>query len=198
MNSKWAIATVLVLSAACKKDEPSSVTQITAAPAPTVEDTALMKPYTTPAVSAPLTNDDKDFITKAMQDGMLEVQVAEEAAQKASSSDVKSYADHLVNEHTKANDELKQLASQKGAMAPTTLDDSHKKTLDKLTKLNGMPFDRQFSDDMISDHEKDVKAFEKASKNLTDPDLRAYAQRTLPALQQHLQMAKDLKTKIKK
>ena len=135
---------------------------------------------------------DKDFAQKAAVGGMAEVQLGKLAQQKASNDQVKQFGSHMVEDHSKANDELKQIASAKGLALPTDLDASHKSKVAKMEKLSGAEFDRAYSKMMLSDHKKDVSEFEKQSTKGTDPDLKAFASKTLPTLKEHLQMASAL------
>ena len=181
--STMALASVVALGVACdkKKDEPAT-TQTTSA---------------TPAAPAPLSDHDKEFLTKAAQGGMLEVAEGQAIAAKAPNTAVKTFGQEMVTDHSKANDELKALAASKGATLPTQLDSDHQKKLDKLTKKNGPKLDKYYASDMGDDHEEDVKEFKDAAKNLDDPDLRAWADKTLPTLEHHLMMARDLKAQTK-
>jgi putative membrane protein len=140
---------------------------------------------------------DQDFMTKAAIGGMAEVNMGNMAAQKATNADVKAFGNQMVTDHSKANDELKALAAQKGVTLPADVDDEHKKKADAMNAKSGKDFDKAYMADMVEDHEKDVKEFEKASKDAQDPDLKAWAAKTLPTLQHHLQMAKDTKGKVK-
>jgi putative membrane protein len=151
----------------------------------------------TTASAAPLSNDDKEFMTKAAQGGMAEVMLGQMASTKGTSPDVKNFGNRMVTDHSKANDELKQLAQNKGVTLPTDVDKESKDTSDKLSKASGKDFDKKYIDNMVEDHEKDVKEFEKASKNAKDADVKAWATNTLPTLQDHLKMAKDTKSKLK-
>jgi putative membrane protein len=140
---------------------------------------------------------DKEFVMKAAQGGMAEVMLGQMASSKGTSPDVKNFGNRMVSDHGKANDELKQLAQNKGMALPSDTDKEHKDAADKLSKANGNEFDKQYISNMVSDHEKDVKEFEKESKDAKDPDLKAWASKTLPTLQDHLKMAKDTKAKLK-
>jgi putative membrane protein len=146
---------------------------------------------------APLAKDDAGFVTKAAQGGMAEVNLGTMAAQKAASADVKTFGNTMVTDHSKANDELKQLAASKGVTLPADVGKENQDVADKLGKLTGAAFDKAYMKDMVEDHEKDVKDFEKASKSAKDPDLKAWAAKTLPTLQGHLKMAKDTARKVK-
>src|SRR5215204_2173649 len=98
----------------------------------------------------------------------------------------------MVNEHSQANTELMTLASSKGITLPTALDEKQQKDANKLQGNTGAEFDRAFAKMMVSHHKKDVSDFEKQSTRGTDPDLKAFASKTLPTLQEHLQMAESL------
>jgi len=104
----------------------------------------------------------------------------------------------MVDDHSKANQELKTLATNKGVTLPTALDKKCQEVYDKLTKLRGSEFDKEYMRHMVEDHEKDVAKFQSASKNLQDPDLKAWALKTLPTLNEHLRMAKDIHGQIEK
>jgi putative membrane protein len=126
---------------------------------------------------------------EAARGGMAEVELGQLASDKAESSAVKQFAQRMVTDHGKANDELKSLAQSKNIMLPTDLDAKHKATKDRLSKLSGAQFDRAYMQDMVSDHQKDVSEFKKQSTSAKDPELKAWAAKTLPTLQEHLQMA---------
>ena len=85
---------------------------------------------------------------------------------------------------------------RKGVTLPTELDSEHKAKVDSLAKLNGMKLDKEFADAMVSDHEKDAKEFRKAADSVKDPELRAWAGKTLLVIEHHLTMAKDLDAKV--
>ena len=97
----------------------------------------------------------------------------------------------MVSDHSKANDKLKQVASQKRVNLPADMDASSKREYDRLQKLSGAQFDREYMKIMVSDHEKDVKEFRKEAKSAQDPDVKGFADSTLPALEDHLKAAKS-------
>jgi len=140
---------------------------------------------------------DKEFVMKAAQGGMAEVMLGQMASSKATSPDVKNFANRMVSDHGKANDELKQLAQNKGMALPADTDQEHKDAADKLSKASGKDFDKQYMSAMVDDHGKVAKMFENESKDAKDPDLKAWAAKTLPTIQDHLKMAKDTKAKVK-
>ena len=135
---------------------------------------------------------DKDFLMDAAMGGLMEVELGRMATQQGMSDAVKQFGQRMVDDHSKANQELMSLASSKGITLPTTIDEKHRKDMTKLQGLSGAEFDRAYSKMMQSDHKKDVSEFEKQSTRGTDPDLKAFASKTLPTLQEHLQMANAL------
>jgi putative membrane protein len=147
--------------------------------------------------TAPLSGADADFAKKAAEGGMMEVDLGQLAAAKATSQDVKDFGNRMVSDHGKANDELKSIAAQKNFTLPTTPSAEETKTSNELSKKTGAAFDKAYMSDMVKDHEKDVKEFENASKNLKDPDLKNWASKTLTVIQDHLNMAKQTASKLK-
>src|SRR2546423_8449740 len=139
-----------------------------------------------------LSSRDQKFMMEAATGGMMEVELGRWAAQKGTSDAIKQFGHRMVDDHSQANTELMQLASSKGVTVPTQLDEKHRNEVAKLTKLSGAEFDRQYAKMMISDHRKDVDEFQKQSMHADDADLQAFAAKTLPTLQQHLQMAQTL------
>jgi len=217
-----------------------------------------------------IASDDKSFVMKAAEAGMSEVEMGQLALQQASNEEVKRFAQRMVDDHSKANTELMQLAQSKGITLPastssgsgdnmtssgqstatstsgqqststgqqttgttgqqnnrsgsgqqndrtgsgqqndrsgsmTTGQDStgmkgssdHNKMMDKMGKLSGADFDREYIKHQVADHDKAVALFEKQSRNGKDPELKAFAERTLPTLREHQQMVRDLNAKM--
>ena len=141
------------------------------------------------AQSGQLSSADKMFVNKAAQGGMAEVELGQLATQKAQSDQVKQFGQKMVDDHTKANDKLKEVASQENITLPTGLDAKDQATKDRLSKLSGAQFDKAYMQDMVEDHKKDVAEFQKEANNGKDPAVKNFAQQTLPVLQQHLQLA---------
>lgn len=136
-----------------------------------------------------------NFWTKAAQGGMAEVELAKLALQKSTNADVKKFAQMMVTDHTKANDELKALATKKNVTLPTDIG-SHKTTLADLNGKTGAEFDKAYVEAMVDDHETDVDLFSDNTDN-SDADIKAFTTKTLPTLQSHLKMIKDIQTKVK-
>jgi len=150
---------------------------------------------TTPAKAR---NPDHKFAEEAARGGMAEVEAGKLAQKQASAAPVKAFAEQMVSDHTKANDQLKQLATKNGLTLPTGPDRSHAKKAEKLGKMQGAEFDREYMKMMVDDHKKTVSLFEKEAKNGKDPDLKNFAATLLPDLQKHLQMAQSTEQEVRK
>jgi putative membrane protein len=148
--------------------------------------------------SKKMSGTDSTFVKNAAVGGMEEVQLGQLAAQKASNPEVKNFGQRMVDDHTKANSQLQQVATQKGMTVPTSLPASKRKDVDRLTRLNGAAFDRTYMSMMVQDHKKDVSEFQKASKNAKDADIKSFASATLPTLQDHLKMAQSISSGLNK
>ena len=138
---------------------------------------------------APLSDKDKDFIQTAAKDGMMEVEMGKMGQKQAKNAEVKKFATRMVTDHSKANTQLKALAKKKGVTLDTA---AH-----KMDKMDDATFDKDYMDQMVKDHEKDVKEFEEIAKDGSDADVKAWANKTLPTLKKHLEMAKEIQGKLK-
>src|ERR1041385_8239220 len=130
------------------------------------------------------------FVKEAARGGMTEVKLGEMAKQKGSSQSVRDFGQRMVTDHTKANNELKQIASNKGAVIPTEMSHRENSQIERFEKLSGPEFDKAFAKFMVKDHEKDAKEFADAANDVSDPDLKAFAQKTHAVIEDHLRMAR--------
>ncbi|HVY80555.1 MAG TPA: DUF4142 domain-containing protein [Steroidobacteraceae bacterium] len=140
--------------------------------------------------------DPKTFVKKAALDGMTEVELGKLAQQKSENPDVRSFGERMVTDHTKANDQLKQIAQEKGYQVPAKLDAEHQAMVQKLSSKSGAAFDQAYADAMNKDHSKAVALFTDAQQS-SDKDLAAFAQKTLSTLEEHKDMADSLDSKIR-
>jgi putative membrane protein len=163
-----------------------AVPAVTSAQAPARQDTAKE------SKSSKLPRGEEKFLNDAAEGNLAEVKLGELAQQRAASDSVKEFGKRMATDHQKAYDELRQLVSQKGVAVPTALDRGHQRLYDRLAKLSGPDFDRAYMKDMVKDHDKDVKAFERQAKSGKDPDVKSWASKTLPTLQEHQQQAKQV------
>jgi putative membrane protein len=134
---------------------------------------------------------DHTFVMKAARGGLAEVELGKLASDKASNDQVKQFGQKMVDDHGKANDELKSLAQKKNITLPTDLSAQDKALHDRLAKLSGPAFDRAYMQAMLKDHRTDVNEFRMESKSGSDPDVKEWAAKTLPTLESHLKLAQD-------
>ena len=140
---------------------------------------------------------DYRFVINAARGGMTEVRLGDIAKQKASNQSVRDFAQRMVADHSKANDELKQIVSNKGAVLPAEPTRHENSEIEKFEKLTGRDFDKEYAEYMAKDHKKDLKEFQDAAKDCSDPDLRVFAQKTATVIEDHLRMAKEMETAVK-
>jgi putative membrane protein len=141
--------------------------------------------------------DDRVFVQKAAAGGMMEVQLGRLALQHARSPDVKQFGQRMVDDHSKANDELKLLATAKSIALPEKLPPEEQKHVDRLAALDGPDFDRQYMDLMVDDHREDVALFATHAKTGQDPDIKAFAAKHEPALRAHLAQAEKVAASLR-
>ncbi len=139
---------------------------------------------------------DRHFVMEATHGGMKEVAAGRAALERSTSEDVKQFAQRIVDDHTKANDELKALASSKNITIPDESKGLHHPTPPNWESLKGVAFDRVFMADQVRAHEKTIALFERQAKSGADAELKSWAEKTLPALREHLKMARDVRTKV--
>jgi len=144
------------------------------------------------AAGGSLSRKDAKFMQEVAADGLAEVELGKLAQQKASSDDVKKFAQMMVDDHTKALDDLKSAAGTHNITWPTTLDADHKKLSDRLSKLSGAGFDREYMQAMVDGHKKVAADLRKESQSGTDADLKAWASKTLPTVEAHLKQAETV------
>ncbi|MGV3662279.1 MAG: DUF4142 domain-containing protein [Prosthecobacter sp.] len=138
---------------------------------------------------------DEKFVKATGESGMAEVKIATLGSQKAERADVKEFANMLINDHTKVNGELNQLAQTKGVELSAIVSADAANTFKDLEQESGAGFDKAFLAQMKDSHEKSISNFEDAEKNAADGEVKAWAGKTLPALRQHLDKIKELQGK---
>jgi putative membrane protein len=134
---------------------------------------------------------DASWVMKVAKGGMAEVELGKLAAEKGTSDQVKKFGQRMADDHGKANDELKTLAQQKNITLPADMDAKDKALKDRLMKLSGAAFDRAYMREMVADHRKDIGEFKVESNSGKDAEIKAWAKKTLPTLEDHLKMAQD-------
>jgi putative membrane protein len=139
---------------------------------------------------------DHAFVMDAARGGMAEVELGKMASEKASNDKVKAFGQQMVTDHGKANDELKSIAMSKNMTLPADVGPKHKATSDRLSKLSGAAFDRAYMDEMVKDHTTVAAAFHKDATTGKDAEIKAWAGKTVPTVEDHLKMAKDTQKQL--
>jgi putative membrane protein len=152
----------------------------------------------TPAVAqdGKLSEQDKKFVEEAASGSMMEVRLGELAGEKAESQKVKEFGQRMVSDHSKANEKLKGIAQQNNLSLPKELNPEHQKLVDKLAGLSGKEFDREYMNEMVKDHHKDIQAFEKQSQQGQHPELKQFASNTVKTLEEHGQLAEEINRQV--
>jgi putative membrane protein len=136
--------------------------------------------------------DDATFVKMAAIDGMHEVELGKIGAAQAKNDDVKKFAEMMVKDHGKADEELKAAAKAANIAVPDKIDDKHQKHIDHFKNYMGTNFDDDYMKHMVADHTEVVALFTRASKEAKNKELKDFATRTLPVIQGHLEQAKKL------
>ena len=158
---------------------------------PSTQQNPTNQPATQPN-SRRLSTFDQQFMRRAAQANMAEIELSQLALQQADSEEVKQYAQRMIQEHTQATTRLSQLAHQKGVNLPTALDAQHQAIREQLEQLSGERFDQEYMRVMENDHVQAVTLFQNAARQAQDRDVKRFANNTLPRLHTHLQMTRTM------
>ena len=139
-------------------------------------------------------NRDHAFVRKAAQGSMGEVWVGQMAAERGENTDIKDFGRRMIADHSRALDELRQLASSEGIELPREVRGKPRHAVNRMSHLYGLNFDMAYAERMVEEHQKEIRKFEDASQHCQDPEIKAWAAKMLPTLREHLQMAERLKT----
>jgi putative membrane protein len=139
---------------------------------------------------------DRQFLEEAAKGGQAEVALGKLASERAQNDDVKKFARRMVDDHGKANEELADLARDKGLNLPKTADQEHKALQDRLAKLSGPDFDREYVKEMVKDHQKTVKRFQAQAGQTKDEAVKKWVDKTLPTLREHLKEIQSVAAKV--
>jgi putative membrane protein len=197
MSALGAALAVTAALAACDRREPPppKVGPLTNAPvtsspaAKTPPATAAGTPSAgAPAASAAASEADRKFVEQAASSGIAEVQIAQHTMANAASADVKKLAEQLHQDHSKANQELTRIATAKGMMLPAAPAPDKRAEVDKIRELSGDDLDRTVVAKLAESHRASIHLFENEARAGHDPALKAFAEKTLPTLREHLKM----------
>ena len=176
-KASWAAALALALLTGCAETQKAADTTVAAAKA---------------QVNPTLSTSDASFMTTATRGGLAEVQLGELAQRNGGSAAVKRFGRQMVADHGRSNQEMAALAQRKEITPPTTMGAEYQATYDDLAKLRGRAFDRAYARAMVADHQEDLRLYRTEAQDGTDPDVKAFAARHVPALEEHLRMAQRL------
>jgi putative membrane protein len=157
---------------------------------------SILVPLMAAGTAAAASGGDSDFVAKAAQGGMEEVELGRMAESQAASADVKQFGQRMVTDHGKANDELKAIAQKSGTSVPQELSKKQQSDKARLAKLDGAAFDKEYMKMMVADHKEDIAEFEKEARAGKDADVKAFASKTLPTLNEHLHMAQETEKRV--
>ncbi len=173
----WGAACAFLFVAGCAQTQRAADTTVAAARA---------------QVNPTLSTSDAAFMTTAARGGLAEVEMGRLAQRNGRSAAVKRFGQQMVSHHGQSNQEMMALAQQKQLTPPSTMGAEQQRIYDDLAKLRGGAFDRAYAQAMVRDHQEDLRAYQAEAQNGTDPDVRAFAARSVPLLQEHLRMARQL------
>jgi putative membrane protein len=179
-------------SGATREPQTGQTTQGTTETRPATQSGSTQRSTATGQVPAA----DQAFLKEAATGGLMEVELGRLATEKASSPEVKQFGQRMVDDHSKANQQLSTIAQQKNVQVPTELTGKAKADVDRLSKLSGEQFDRAYMQMMVRDHRKDVSDFRKQSTSAKDSDVKSFASQTLPTLEDHLKMAEQTQSSL--
>ena len=164
----------------------------------TTTDTSMSSPSAMSATTDTSMADDRDFVMEAASGGLMEVTLGNLAKTNAASAQVKEFGAMMVTDHTKANNELKAVAAKKNITLPETPMEKQQKHIDELKTKKGADFDKAYVDLMVDDHKEDVSKFQDEANKGNDADVKAFAAKTLPVLQKHLDHIQKIQDATKK
>jgi len=132
-----------------------------------------------------------NFVKEVSEGGLMEVELGKLAAERAASNQVKDFGKRMQQDHSKAAKELEQIAANKGIQLPKQLEGKHKSTVEKLSKLSGEKFDREYMETMIKDHKEEVEKFQRQADKAKDAEIKNFAAKQIPTLKKHLELAQS-------
>jgi putative membrane protein len=200
------LAAVVILSGAALAQNPGGTPGQTTGPQPGMPGTG-GTPGATPSTfpgTGPMDTrmdtriSDKAFVKKAVENTATQVELGKLAEEKGSTGAVKEFGKRMVEDHTKASQNLQSVAAKVNVQVPSELPRGSKKTREKLAKLSGPDFDRAYAKLMVNDHKQDVASFTEEASQGQVPEVKEFAAKTLPTLQEHEKMAENLEASVKK
>ena len=188
----------MVFSIGCGNGSNDTTSTDSSTVTTTTTDTSMSSPSAMSATTDTSMSDDRDFVMEAASGGLMEVTLGNLAKTNAASAQVKEFGAMMVTDHTKANNELKAVAAKKNITLPETPMEKQQKHIDELKTKKGADFDKAYVDLMVDDHKEDVSKFQDEANKGNDADVKAFAAKTLPVLQKHLDHIQKIQDATKK
>lgn len=138
----------------------------------------------------------REFLQEFASSSMMEVELSQMAQEKAQSTDVRNYAEMIVNDHQQANERLKNIAQQENIDIPQTLKEEHQEEVEDLREKTGSDFDREYMDKMVNQHEEDIDKLEDKREEVQDQELQSFIDSQLNTLRQHKEQAEQLQEQV--
>jgi len=189
-QSLLALLALALMSTGCSNTNKAATPDIASSPNATANSAN--------SANATNSNPDQEFVTKAAQGNSAEVELGKLVAAKTKDPNVKQFAQMMVKDHTAALNELQELAQSKNLNFSSDLPDDAKALQEKLSSDTGKQLDKDYIDNMVEDHQKDVQEFKDESEKAKDPDVKQWAAKTLPTLQRHLDKAQQIDARLNK
>jgi putative membrane protein len=150
-------------------------------------------PDNRPPIASPA---EQDFMMRAAEGHMAEIEMANIALQKSDNKDVRDYANMIQSDHKSALDDLADLMKDKDVSQPRTVPADVKKDIDVMNGLSGPELDREFINQMVAEHEKEIGMYQDRAAIVRDADVKNYAEDFLPKLEMHLEKGQRLQSKL--
>ncbi len=186
----------LMLAGGCgnggDSDRSTRRTDATTRPATDQGDVRIRQTGTAAAVQSAIGDPDEFFMLLASQLNAAEIETGRLAVERAEDPEVRQFAERMIEDHTRANEELKRLAERKGISLPSRPDETHRLLASHLEELDGETFDREYISAMVADHAAALSMMQDRARISQDPEIREFADRQVPIFREHLQMAQDL------
>jgi putative membrane protein len=183
MNRPPSLSTLLVAAASSLIIAGCETSRTTASQRPTIKETRSDYP-------------DASFLQDAARSSIREVEMSRGALTRSEDPKVKEFAQKMIDDHTRMNQELKSFATSRGVVIPDQANAEDRQQVDKLASLSGKSFDQEFAGRMVADHQKAVEDFRARATSASDPEVRQFASKHLTMLEEHLERARDLQKSL--
>ncbi|MES1224649.1 MAG: DUF4142 domain-containing protein [Bacteroidota bacterium] len=194
MKTQIFLVTTLVIIAACNDGSKDSVQKADSANHAKIDSNSVSNGKAAIAVN----KNDADFLVKAIEGGMMEIDLGNIAKMKSQNKRVQNFGKMMVADHGDADAKIKDLAQVRTVTLPTMTGDDKSKMIRDMNEKKAKDFDKDYIDAMVKDHKEDIKEFESASDKVQDTEIRAFILNTLPVLRKHLDSCEAIQQSLSK